>query len=293
MSDGQNANLLIHEATLEDGLEEEAVEKTHRCHGGFINGRDACGGKVLTNHIPLPLVGQKDEGGNLDVKLKGPIDLFSTTSQAINVGMQMNAKFIMLNHFSQRYAKIPLFSADFNDKVGIAFDHMRVRFDDFGAIPKLTPPLQALFAEEIEEMEERREKRELRQLKEAQNSLSTNGPVAQGPSSTVTINEAVTKKKRAVHSLLMYIRDSSDSLRQFQNFQFAGSSRLLFTMDVRGVAMGPSYPCQFAGIQGLKHTFQVKQHFTCTSHNLVYCIHVLPAEKTLSFQLPATLRHYP
>lgn len=40
--------------------------------------------------------------------------------------MQMNAKFIMLNHFSQRYAKIPLFSPDFNEKVGIAFDHMKV-----------------------------------------------------------------------------------------------------------------------------------------------------------------------
>lgn len=50
----------------------------------------------------------------------------STTSQAIGVGMQMNADFIMLNHFSQRYAKIPLFSPDFNEKVGIAFDHMKV-----------------------------------------------------------------------------------------------------------------------------------------------------------------------
>ncbi|XP_041072870.1 zinc phosphodiesterase ELAC protein 2 isoform X1 [Carcharodon carcharias] len=148
---GQNANLLIHEATLEDGLEEEAVEKTH-----------------------------------------------STTSQAIDVGMKMNAKFIMLNHFSQRYAKIPLFSADFNEKVGIAFDHMRVRFDDFGVVPKLIPPLKALFADEIEEMEERREKRELRQLKEAQSSLSTNGPVAQGPSVTTSAAEAVTKKKREV-----------------------------------------------------------------------------------------------
>lgn len=39
----------------------------------------------------------------------------------------MNAGFIMLNHFSQRYAKIPLFSPDFNEKVGIAFDHMKVR----------------------------------------------------------------------------------------------------------------------------------------------------------------------
>lgn len=55
----------------------------------------------------------------------GPV--CSTTSQAIGVGMRMNAEFIMLNHFSQRYAKIPLFSPDFNEKVGIAFDHMKVR----------------------------------------------------------------------------------------------------------------------------------------------------------------------
>uniref|UniRef100_UPI00398F1774 zinc phosphodiesterase ELAC protein 2 n=1 Tax=Pristiophorus japonicus TaxID=55135 RepID=UPI00398F1774 len=143
---GQNANLLIHEATLEDGLEEEAVEKTH-----------------------------------------------STTSQAIDVGMKMNAEFIMLNHFSQRYAKIPLFSADFNEKVGIAFDHMRVRFGDFGALPKLIPPLKALFADEIEEMEERRDKRELRQLREAQSSSSTNGAAIQGPTSA---GEAAAKKKR-------------------------------------------------------------------------------------------------
>uniref|UniRef100_A0A670YQ75 Zinc phosphodiesterase ELAC protein 2 n=1 Tax=Pseudonaja textilis TaxID=8673 RepID=A0A670YQ75_PSETE len=77
---GKDASLLIHEATLEDGMEEEAIEKTH-----------------------------------------------STTSQAVEVGMRMNAKFIMLNHFSQRYAKIPLFSEDSSEKVGIAFDHMQVK----------------------------------------------------------------------------------------------------------------------------------------------------------------------
>uniref|UniRef100_A0A8C1LKT2 Zinc phosphodiesterase ELAC protein 2 n=1 Tax=Cyprinus carpio TaxID=7962 RepID=A0A8C1LKT2_CYPCA len=76
---GKNATLLIHEATLEDGMEEEACEKRH-----------------------------------------------STTSQAIGIGMKMNAEFIVLNHFSQRYAKIPLFSDDFNSKVGISFDHMRL-----------------------------------------------------------------------------------------------------------------------------------------------------------------------
>ncbi|XP_051851542.1 zinc phosphodiesterase ELAC protein 2 [Antechinus flavipes] len=117
---GKGATMLIHEATLEDGLEEEAIEKTH-----------------------------------------------STTSQAIGVGVKMNAKFIMLNHFSQRYAKIPLFSPDFNEKVGIAFDHMRVGFGDFSTVPRLISPLKALFADEIEEMVERKEKRELRQIKKA------------------------------------------------------------------------------------------------------------------------------
>ncbi|XP_075702914.1 zinc phosphodiesterase ELAC protein 2 isoform X2 [Rhinoderma darwinii] len=52
---GKDASLVIHEATLEDGLEQDAIEKAH-----------------------------------------------STTSQAIGVGMNMNAEFMMLNHFSQR-----------------------------------------------------------------------------------------------------------------------------------------------------------------------------------------------
>lgn len=55
-----------------------------------------------------------------------PLPTTSTTSQAIGIGMKMNADFIMLNHFSQRYAKIPLFSPDFTERVGISFDHMRV-----------------------------------------------------------------------------------------------------------------------------------------------------------------------
>ncbi|XP_065752946.1 zinc phosphodiesterase ELAC protein 2 isoform X2 [Phocoena phocoena] len=117
---GKDATLLIHEATLEDGLEEEAVEKTH-----------------------------------------------STTSQAIGVGMRMNAGFIVLNHFSQRYAKIPLFSPDFNEKVGIAFDHMKVSLGDLPTVPKLMAPLKALFAGDLEEMAERRERRELRQVRAA------------------------------------------------------------------------------------------------------------------------------
>ncbi|KAM7387533.1 hypothetical protein PAMA_009920 [Pampus argenteus] len=117
---GNNANLLIHEATLEDGLEEEALEKKH-----------------------------------------------STTSQAIGIGMKMSAEFIMLNHFSQRYAKIPLFSEDFSNRVGISFDHMRICFRDFKILPRLIPALKTLFAEDIGEMEERRERRELKLCRES------------------------------------------------------------------------------------------------------------------------------
>ncbi|OCT62738.1 hypothetical protein XELAEV_18043829mg, partial [Xenopus laevis] len=128
---GKDASLLIHEATLEDGLEEEAIEKTH-----------------------------------------------STTSQAIGVGMKMNADFIMLNHFSQRYAKLPLFSSDFSEKVGISFDHMRINLGNVRTVPKLVNPLKVLFAEDLEELEERRERRELKQNREMEDQPNGSQPVA-------------------------------------------------------------------------------------------------------------------
>jgi ribonuclease Z len=52
--------------------------------------------------------------------------LHSTTSQAIEVGLRMGAKFTLLTHFSQRYAKLPLLNANFTKDVGIAFDNMQV-----------------------------------------------------------------------------------------------------------------------------------------------------------------------
>ena len=50
----------------------------------------------------------------------------STTTEAIESGLKMGARFIMLNHFSQRYPKIPVFSEQFTKHTGIAFDHMKV-----------------------------------------------------------------------------------------------------------------------------------------------------------------------
>lgn len=52
--------------------------------------------------------------------------LHSTTSQAIKAGLQMGAKFTLLTHFSQRYAKLPRLNDNFTKDVGIAFDNMQV-----------------------------------------------------------------------------------------------------------------------------------------------------------------------
>ncbi|XP_068631532.1 ribonuclease Z, mitochondrial isoform X2 [Battus philenor] len=106
---GKNSTLLIHEATMEDELADEARTKMH-----------------------------------------------STTSQAIDIGRQMNAKFTVLTHFSQRYARLPRLSADVlrdSTRVGIAFDNMQIRMKDLEVLPLMYGPLQIMFAEHCVNME--------------------------------------------------------------------------------------------------------------------------------------------
>ncbi|XP_041474143.1 zinc phosphodiesterase ELAC protein 2-like [Lytechinus variegatus] len=109
---GKGADLLIHEATLEDGMEEEAKKKRH-----------------------------------------------SMISEAIEVGQAMEAKFLLLTHFSQRYPKVPLIQTSSTSKIGIAFDNMRVSFSELDLLPRFLPTLKYLFAAEIQELEVLREKK--------------------------------------------------------------------------------------------------------------------------------------
>ncbi|KAH8299850.1 hypothetical protein KR044_006872 [Drosophila immigrans] len=114
---GRNSTVLIHEATMEDDLVEEARIKTH-----------------------------------------------STISQAIQQGRDMQAKHIILTHFSQRYAKCPrLPSSEDMQHVAIAFDNMQVTVEDLKEYQKLYPTLLAMYAEYTEELEQRAVKRELKQ----------------------------------------------------------------------------------------------------------------------------------
>ncbi|XP_030369122.1 ribonuclease Z, mitochondrial [Scaptodrosophila lebanonensis] len=114
---GRNSTVLIHEATMEDDLQEEARVKAH-----------------------------------------------STVSQAIQQGRDMQAKHIILTHFSQRYAKCPrLPSPEAMHDVAIAFDNMQVTVPDLQNYHKLYPALLAMYAEYTEELEQRAAKRELKQ----------------------------------------------------------------------------------------------------------------------------------
>ncbi|OLL25693.1 Ribonuclease Z 1 [Neolecta irregularis DAH-3] len=99
---GQGADLLIHEATLEDDLKTEAVEKRH-----------------------------------------------STTSEAVEIGRQMNAKFTLLTHFSQRYPKIPRLEGEVTN-IGISFDGMRFKLGESSRLEVMRKILEGLEDEEID-----------------------------------------------------------------------------------------------------------------------------------------------
>ncbi|XP_015782708.1 ribonuclease Z, mitochondrial [Tetranychus urticae] len=101
---GHGCDLLIHEATFDDELIEEAIFKKH-----------------------------------------------STFSQAVDMGVAMEAKFTILTHFSQRYYKAPILPDELAGNFGVAFDNMRVKFSDFPRLPEMKSVLKVLFADNCAE----------------------------------------------------------------------------------------------------------------------------------------------
>ncbi|XP_049849537.1 uncharacterized protein LOC126319882 [Schistocerca gregaria] len=100
---GQGCQLLIHEATFEDELIQEAVKKKH-----------------------------------------------STVSEAVSSGIEMKAEYLIMTHFSQRYPKIPILAQEGQEKIGIAFDLMKVRMSTIACLPGLLSELRRIFEEDAE-----------------------------------------------------------------------------------------------------------------------------------------------
>ena len=107
---GGPPDLLIHEATMEHFMMYDAIIKKHTTFTEAI--------KVSTTFIG---------NNNFDPFQEGKL---------------MGAKFTMLTHFSQRYAKMPLLGEiEGQPNVGIAFDTMSVSPRTFNLIPSLYPAL--------------------------------------------------------------------------------------------------------------------------------------------------------
>ncbi|GAB2250152.1 hypothetical protein Droror1_Dr00013511 [Drosera rotundifolia] len=96
------ATVLIHEATFEDGMLDEAIAKNH-----------------------------------------------STTIEAIEAGNAAGVYRTILTHFSQRYAKIPVFDETHMHNTCIGFDLMSINLTDLPVVPKILPYLKLLFKDEI------------------------------------------------------------------------------------------------------------------------------------------------
>ncbi|XP_044732048.1 ribonuclease Z, mitochondrial isoform X2 [Chrysoperla carnea] len=100
------------------------------------------------------------------------IKMHSTTSQALDIGKQMNAKYIILTHFSQRYARVPRIPDDMDNNVGIAFDNMKVTMSDLPVLPLLYPAFKVLFHDHCEQLENKAAKRQARIIRNREASLS-------------------------------------------------------------------------------------------------------------------------
>jgi ribonuclease Z len=94
-----------------------------------------------------------------------------TMAQAIDVGRRMNAKYTILWHFSQRYAKIPFLSETKDEEqnqekeqrpenVCISFDFMRVHLSDLPRACELVPIFESMFYDEWLTMKKRQTRRE-------------------------------------------------------------------------------------------------------------------------------------
>lgn len=96
-----------------------------------------------------------------------------TTSEALWVAKKMNAKRVMLTHFSQRYPKVSSMD-DTGGAIAIsAFDYMRCRVGDFAKVSEFNKAIEKLYAEEDpEEVAEMAEPKV--QVKKAKKPLVTN-----------------------------------------------------------------------------------------------------------------------
>jgi len=82
------------------------------------------------------------------LKADAIIKKHSTTEEALEIGEKMNAKYVILTHFSQRYPKIPIDQVELTrhgNKTAVAFDCMSVQVGDLNKLPRQLPFIRDIF----------------------------------------------------------------------------------------------------------------------------------------------------
>ena len=95
-----------------------------------------------------------------------------TTSEALDIARRMQAKNVLLTHFSQRYPKLPTFLFDSSrdsshQQLGIGFDLLQCKLKDFWKLAHYNAAIKELFKDE-EEIMKRRADGDLRLTHKAQ-----------------------------------------------------------------------------------------------------------------------------
>ena len=138
----------------------------------------------------------------------------STTSEAIKAGIDMDAKALMLTHFSQRYPKLPIIAKDGHGKqrmkVALAFDMMRMKVGHIGRFEKFIPALRELYKDEGDGGDEEESESETKQDKGNEKKQRGEGETRKNAGSI----SGTTGVERKGRSKLSLIKPSNNHLSQ-------------------------------------------------------------------------------
>uniref|UniRef100_A0A0N5BRV3 ribonuclease Z n=1 Tax=Strongyloides papillosus TaxID=174720 RepID=A0A0N5BRV3_STREA len=145
-------------------------------HVGFCNGyvfTDTNGRRFVFSGDTMPCELLIKEGENADFliheatfedyhKDEASRKRHSTMEQAVTVGEKMCARYTLLTHFSARYHKVPPLPLYLDKKnVGIAFDFMTIKFNQWHLVPKLNKIFRLAYAIELFDVDSKVQQRVL------------------------------------------------------------------------------------------------------------------------------------
>ncbi|CAE6417360.1 hypothetical protein ACGC1H_002170 [Rhizoctonia solani] len=138
----------------------EAVPVRHRTNSCFgIVARHSNGWSFAYSGDTMPCDALAEAGKNITLLIheasmadeeweKAAEKGHSTIGQAMEMGVRMNAKYLLLTHFSQRYPKIPVIKSGLT-ATALAFDYMTITTPQFWKVESYMGALEKVFESEL------------------------------------------------------------------------------------------------------------------------------------------------